>query len=252
MRYHLAMSVYRLALISDIHGNEVALRAVLEDIRRFGVDQIACLGDVATLGPRPREVLALVREACEFFILGNHDEYMFEPDIIRAHTNAPAVISAVEQCRNQLRAEEIAVLRGFSARLELPLPAGNNLLIFHGSPDSNNCDLLAETPETELDSLLGGQDAKVMAGGHTHVQMLRQHRGRWLVNPGSVGLPFERFVAGAPPTILPHAEYAIVECRAGASAVALQRVELDRDALIKDVGTWTAELASYLLEQYRR
>lgn len=129
------MSAYRLALISDIHGNEVGLRAVLEDIRRTGVDQIACLGDVATLGPRPREVLALVLESCDFFILGNHDEYMFEPDTIRAHTSAPPVISAVDQCRSELCAEEISALRGFSGKVELPLPAGGHLLLFHGSPE---------------------------------------------------------------------------------------------------------------------
>jgi predicted phosphodiesterase len=47
----------RIALISDIHANEVALRAVLAEIRRTGVDQVICLGDVATLGPRPNAVI---------------------------------------------------------------------------------------------------------------------------------------------------------------------------------------------------
>jgi predicted phosphodiesterase len=47
----------RIALISDLHGNEVALTAVLDSIGRAGVDQIVCLGDVATLGPRPGFVL---------------------------------------------------------------------------------------------------------------------------------------------------------------------------------------------------
>ena len=51
-----------------------------------------------------------------------------------------------------------------------------------------------------------------MAGGHTHLQMVRQHRGTLLVNPGSLGLPFESYAQGGPPKILPHAEYAIVEC----------------------------------------
>ena len=47
----------RIALISDIHANEVALRAVIAEIRRTGVDQVICLGDVATLGPRPNAVI---------------------------------------------------------------------------------------------------------------------------------------------------------------------------------------------------
>ena len=72
-----------------------------------------------------------------------------------------------------------------------------------------------------------------MAGGHTHVQMLRQHRGSLVVNPGSVGAPFREFAHPAPPTILAHAEYAVVEARGRDLGVSLRRVELDRRELAK-------------------
>src|SRR3954468_20883448 len=65
----------RIALISDVHGSELALNAVLADIARTGVDQIVCLGDTATLGPRPREVLERLAELRCICILGNHDEF---------------------------------------------------------------------------------------------------------------------------------------------------------------------------------
>jgi len=81
--------------------------------------------------------------------------------------------------------------------------------------------------------------------------MLRQHRGRWLVNPGSVGLAFERFVAGAPPTVMAHAEYAIVEARSDTVSVTLRRVPLERAALLDSVSAWDNPLAPYLAEQYR-
>ncbi len=54
----------RIALISDIHSNLTALEAVLADIERAGVDQIVFLGDAATLGPHPREVVAHLRALC--------------------------------------------------------------------------------------------------------------------------------------------------------------------------------------------
>ena len=129
---------------------------------------------------------------------------------------------------------------------------GRLLLLFHGSPDSNNCDLLSETPEIELAEHLGEHQATVMAGGHTHIQMLRQHRGHLLVNPGSVGLAFERFVAGAPPTLMAHAEYAIVESRGDDVSVALHREGLDQAALADSVRGWDNPLAGYLAEQYAR
>jgi predicted phosphodiesterase len=244
------MPAFRIALISDIHGSELALRRALDDINQSGVDQIACLGDVATLGPRPHEVLEMVRESCDLLILGNHDEYLFDAASIRSHTSSPLILASVEQCRNDLSAGEIAFVSSFSRRVAVPLGAGGTLLLFHGSPDSNNCDLLSETPETELAEHLRVHEATVMAGGHTHVQMLRQHQGGWLINPGSVGLPFERFVAGAPPTVMAHAEYAIVEARSDTVSVTLRRIALDRAALADSVSGWDDPLAAYLVEQY--
>lgn len=246
------MPAHRIALISDIHGNALALRGVLDDIDRIGVDQIACLGDVATLGPHAREVLEMVRESCDFCILGNHDEYLFDAGSIRSYTSSPLVVDAVEQCRSKLSAPEIAFVRSFAPRLVVPLQAGSSLLLFHGSPDSNNCDLLSETTEAELTKHLDAHEATVMAGGHTHIQMLRQHRGRWLVNPGSVGLPFERFVSGGPPTLMAHAEYAIIESRSGEVSVTLRRLGLDRVALVDAARGWDNPLAEYLVKQYEQ
>ena len=66
----------RVALISDIHGNSVSLEAVLADIERENVDQIICLGDISTLGPKPVEVMDRIRDlGCEC-ILGNHDFFL--------------------------------------------------------------------------------------------------------------------------------------------------------------------------------
>jgi putative phosphoesterase len=246
------MPVHRIALISDIHGNEMALRRVLDDINRSGVDQIACLGDVATLGPHPREVLEMVRQSCDFCILGNHDEYLFDARGIANHTTSPLVAGAVEQCRSGLTAAEIALVKSFERKMAVPLAGGGDLLLFHGSPDSNDCDLLAETSDAELANHLGAQQAAIMTGGHTHIQMLRQHRGRWLVNPGSVGLAFERFACGGPPTLMAQAEYAILESRDGEVSVTLRRLALDRLELLNAARSWDSPFASYLTGQYEQ
>ena len=69
------------AIISDVHGNLEALRAVLEDIDRQQVDAIYCLGDVVGYGPNPCECVNLVRERCSMVLLGNHDQgALFDPD----------------------------------------------------------------------------------------------------------------------------------------------------------------------------
>jgi predicted phosphodiesterase len=243
----------RIALISDIHGNYLALEHVLSDARRAGADQIACLGDVATLGPRPRDVLRVLRELGCPCILGNHDAFLVDPALVAHYTKAPVIVDAVEWCRAQLSAEDLAFVRSFAPELDIPLTGGRLLHLFHGSPDSNTQDVLATTGDDELERLLGGRRADVMAGGHTHIQMLRQHRGTWVVNPGSVGMPFRRYVAGARPEIMAHAEYAIVDDSRGSIGVELRRVPLDRVALREQAAAWPAPpelLRNDLLLQY--
>ncbi|MGA9525340.1 MAG: metallophosphoesterase family protein [Myxococcaceae bacterium] len=240
----------RLALISDLHGNEVALRAVLKSARAKGVDQVVCLGDVATLGPRPRAILDLLRELRCVCILGNHDEFLVDPTLLGQYTEAPFIVQAIDWCRDQLSPEDLAFVRTFQRDAELPLEGGASLYLFHGSPKSHMVDLLATTPADALDELLGDRRATVMAGGHTHVQMLRQHRGVWLVNPGSVGLPFKEYVAGRAPQILPHAEYATVESTGSEVSVTLHRVDLDKDALRAAARESTHPMKGMLLAQY--
>jgi putative phosphoesterase len=240
----------RIALISDLHGNELALRATLADIRKNGADQIVCLGDVATLGPRPREVLALLRELGCPCILGNHDEFLFNAPLIHSYTEAPVVVQAVDWCRAHLDVSDLAFLKAFALQLELQLEGGNRLFLFHGSPRSHMENLLSTTPAEELEEALGPNRAAVMAGGHTHLQMLRQHDGVLLVNPGSVGLPFKRFVSGRAPSLMAHAEYALVESRGEALSVHLRRVPLDRLSLRLEAAETDNPIRSMLLEEY--
>jgi len=240
----------RIALISDLHGSEFALNAVLADIARTGVDQIVCLGDVATLGPRPREVLGRLAELGCICILGNHDEFMLDERLIRSYSEVPIIVEAVDWCRAQLTAADLTFIASFTRRFELKLNNSGNLLLFHGTPDSNMTDLLATTAAERVDELLGARRATVMAGGHTHLQMLRQHRGTLLVNPGSVGLAFKEHAAGKVPVLMPHAEYAVIDAMDGDVAVSLRRVPLDKAELREAAGAVQHPLKSWMLEMY--
>jgi len=99
------------------------------------------------------------------------------------------------------------------------------------SPESNGVVILATTPDDGIKTLLGNYRASVMAGGHTHIQMLRHFQQSLLVNPGSVGMPFERD-SHDKQYRPPHSEYAIVEAEGDRLAIELRRTSLDVDAVI--------------------
>lgn len=240
----------RVALISDLHGNLVSLNAVLADIDREGVDELICLGDVATLGPRPNEVLAeLERRKCRC-ILGNHDAFMLDDDLIHTYSEVPIVVESVQWCRERLSTDELAFLASFENTVSMFLGAGVEALLYHGSPRSHMEDLLATTDPDELDLAIGETSATVLAGGHTHLQMVRQHRGKLLVNPGSVGMPFREHCCGQAPEILPWAEYAIIEASGAAVQASLKRVAIDKESLRREAAASSSPICRALEVQY--
>ncbi len=240
----------RVALISDLHGNEVALDAVLDDIARVGVDRVVCLGDTATLGPRPKYVLQRLRELGCICIMGNHDEFLLDEKLIERYSEAPIIRQSVDWCRAELSAAELDIVRTFRPHAELPLDGGASLFLFHGTPRSHMEDLLATTPPDQLEEFLDGRRAAVMAGGHTHLQLVRQHRGSLIVNPGSLGMPFREHTGGRPPEILPHAEYATIESEGGRLGVTLRRVDFSVRAHRATIAASALPLGPALLAQY--
>lgn len=217
----------RLAFISDIHGNLVALEAVLADIANRGADEIIFLGDLATLGAQPNEVIARIQGMACKMVLGNHDSFLIEKDDISLYTDDEAVLNMVEWCKGKMSSAELDYLRSFKPLIELDLGDDVSMLCFHGSPRSNTEVILATTPANELDESLDGRHATIMVGGHTHIQMLRRHFDTLIVNAGSVGAPFWEMPPVGRLRILPWAEYAIIEVEKGVINVDLLRVPVD-------------------------
>jgi putative phosphoesterase len=227
--------VSRVALIADIHGNAVALEAVLADVHRRGADEIVCLGDVAAGGPQPREVLKRLRALGCSVVRGNADDWLLGSTPVEEDDDARRLRAIIEWARAQLSDVDLAYLESFVPTVELDLGRPHRLLCFHGSPQATSDRLLATTPEEELTRLFAGAAADVFAGGHTHIQLARRLGARLLVNPGSVGLPLHAAGPGDPraagePHVPRFGDYALIEAEA-ALAVELRRVPIDSAAL---------------------
>lgn len=186
----------RLAVFGDIHGNLPALRAVLDDLQAQGADERLCLGDVATGGPWPGECLREVAALGCPVVRGNADRELLGPPVPFRDRGFPDERELYDQERwsaAQVTAAGRGIVAGFLDTAPFP-----DLLAFHGSPERDDEVLEAQTPDTqtpegrlaELRAAFG--TAPVWVGGHTHKPLLRTLEGWTLLNPGSVGLPFEK------------------------------------------------------------
>jgi predicted phosphodiesterase len=196
------------ALISDIHANLEALRAVLQDIRSQGITDIFCLGDIVGYGPNPCECLDEIINRCEFkTILGNHDQAVL---VDPAGFN-PIALRAIYWTRDTLESlgSRAAINRRLDFLGELPQKKLDGKFLFvHGSPREHVNEYVF--PEdvynhTKMDALFGKFE-RYCFQGHTHMPGVFTTRGvfvtpedcnyeyplsdeKIMVNVGSVGQP---------------------------------------------------------------
>ena len=211
----------RFAVISDVHGNHLALEAVLADIALQSVDATLNLGDCLSGPLEPTLAADMLIDRGFPTIAGNHDRYLVE--------NGLADLGRVDRF---LR--EKLTLGHFEWLQSLPKThvVDGTIFMCHGTPQSDETPWLDswlkgrrfELPDqASVETAAAGLDYPVMLCGHTHVpRVARLSDGRLIVNPGSVGLQMNY---GSP-----DAHYALLDRREGAWHVSLRTVPYDREA----------------------
>jgi predicted phosphodiesterase len=169
-----------IALVSDIHGNDRALAAVVAELEHLGVERAVCLGDAVQGGDEPRQVLERLAELDWPVVLGNADDFLLEVPSDPVEEITSRHLEKREWTLAQLAATHLDQIRSFRRTVEL-----DGLLAFHGSPRSYDDVLL---PDSDDDAPWRVEGFDVLAGGHTHMQWTRVVGGALYVNPGSVGV----------------------------------------------------------------
>ncbi|WP_407496042.1 metallophosphoesterase family protein [Pseudooceanicola sp. MF1-13] len=219
-----------LAVIADIHGNALALRAVLADIEALGISQVVNLGDVFSGPLDPAGVWEILRDRDIPCVRGNHDRYLVEM--------TPAEMWATDRVTHEALADEaLDWIRGLPVTLE-----GDGVYACHATPADDNlywtervvAGGVSLAPVEMIERMAEGVTAGLILYAHTHVpRVLRLSDGRVMVNPGSVGCPAYSDEAPAPHVVQvgdPSARYAVVRPGADGPSVEHRAVRYDWDA----------------------
>ncbi|BDP40721.1 metallophosphoesterase [Deinococcus aetherius] len=187
------MPPVRVALIADIHGNADALRAVLADIGRQGVDRIVVNGDVVNRGPDSAEALGLLLDRDDVaFTLGNHDDLLrlwhARSETLPPEWFADPFWGATAWSAEQLdRVGLLDVPGGWPMTVTLHGPGLPEVLVAHGTPAHYRESLSERTDPERVRELAGG--AGVLVGSHIHRPARAERGGVLVLNTGAVGAP---------------------------------------------------------------
>jgi diadenosine tetraphosphatase ApaH/serine/threonine PP2A family protein phosphatase len=188
------------AVLSDVHSNLPAFRAVLEDIERVGVDATWCLGDLVGYGAQPDQCVALARESCDLCLIGNHDLVVIgKLDIQEFSMNAAIAASWTQE---HIAPESVDWLKELEPADETR-PVG----LYHASPRDPVWEYVLST--LQASACMDVMGPRVGAVGHSHVALhfsrgdngsaageqapggttVDLAQGDWILNPGGVGQP---------------------------------------------------------------
>lgn len=206
-----------IAVISDIHGNLHALEAVLQDLDRLGPSQVIVAGDLALGGPQPAECVELIRRRGYPAIRGNTDEWL---------TSAPeAITDAISWAAAQLPEDGRRYLAGLPFLWRVPHAVGD-LVVVHATPWSISDVVSPDAAEAVVRRVFADTAAAAVAYGHIHIAYEREFGNKLLVNPGSVGLPFDGDQ---------RASYATLTVEGDRWRAALRRVPYDTAAAVAEL-----------------
>lgn len=168
----------RIAVLADIHSNQEALEAVLEEVK--SAEEIWCLGDIVGYGPNPNECCEIIKERARYCILGNHD--------------AGALGKMELSWFNVFAAEAIKITRRISEEKSKNFLANlpkiiklSEIVLVHGSVRGPIYEYIFETDEAQR--AFKDFSEKICFVGHTHIPMIFKDDTRRIINPGSVGQP---------------------------------------------------------------
>lgn len=195
----------RLAVLSDIHGNAPALRAVLAMLDEQAVDQYVCSGDVVGYGPSPAECIDIIRERRIRCVLGNHDEYVTQHGAEDSWNIRDTAKESILWTQSVLDSDSVNWL----GALPMMIDAGP-FQIVHASPLYWPRWRYITNPDKAAPAFLF-QKARIAFNGHTHLPILAAHRrgrppvvtrlksgrlppgdGKFLIGVGAVGQPRDK------------------------------------------------------------
>jgi putative phosphoesterase len=224
----------RIAVLSDIHGNRIALEAVAGEIRKAKPDAVLVAGDLVLNGPDPNgtiDALRVLESEGAIIVSGNTDIAVGDFDYASAfpqyQDGVPEAISAAaEWAHDELGDDQLEWLRKLPAERRIRAADGTLVLVVHASPGSQTRGFDQALDADVIFERAVPTDARVICVGHTHVPEVRDLGFKVIVNAGSAGYVFDGD---------PTASWAMIDIHEGEVTAEIKRTEYDVLTVANDI-----------------
>lgn len=185
----------RIAVVSDVHGNLSALKAVMADIKAQSPDAVFHLGDLAANGARPAEVMDAIREAGWQGVYGNTDEMLWRPGLVdeleqrfpeRQVLRRVLITEIGPVIKDLIGEQRILYLKSLPLTLRF-----SSVLLCHASPSDPWFSPREQDTDDKFAETFGGIGATTVVYGHIHVPLIRRLEGVTVINSGAVSLSYD-------------------------------------------------------------
>jgi predicted phosphodiesterase len=220
--------VTRIAALSDVHGNAVALEAVLADVAKVKPDAVLVAGDLVLNGPEPAMVVDVLRSLADegaLVIAGNTDVAVADFDYAAAFPwmtdGVPdAIVDAAEWAHDALGPERLDWLRRLPSERRWRSSGDDETLVLvcHASPGSQTAGFDQHLDPSVTIERVARTDARIIACGHTHLPEVRDLGWKVIVNDGSAGYVFDGD---------PTASWALIDIAGGEVTAEIKRTAFD-------------------------
>ncbi len=191
----------RIGLISDIHGNIVALEKILKIFEKQNIETILCGGDIIGLGPHPEEVVSLLQtKKGVISVKGNHEGYLIDgiPTMLHGRSTREIEIMHHTWVNSILSDSSKEYIKSFPKELYFPVGEKTIYLTHYPMEENGSYKRFMKVADDEtMKELFQNIEADAYLYGHTHVSNPKMLNGKWHINVGSLGCPIKGNIAYA-------------------------------------------------------
>lgn len=224
----------KIGVISDIHSNSIALKAVLQEFEKRNIEKIICCGDILGIGPRPEEAIqTLIKNKDKLIaVRGNHEQYLLKGLPKKIHDDKRFMeqqeIANHKWTHSQLSEESKEFLKSLPLQQSIKIQ-NKEIYIVHYPIDENGKfkKHIKNATLEENKEMFSNIDAEIYLYGHTHAVNINNENNKWYINPGTLGCPETNGIANC----------GIITIEDEKIEFEALKVEYDVEAVVKEIQT---------------